>query len=64
MSAVLCGKRSFFEDIDSSAPSPASASPPVNKKLRFSFYSPPRTPIDQLKALFPDMDNQVVFFIF
>ncbi|KAL2458775.1 Ubiquitin system component Cue protein [Forsythia ovata] len=68
MSAVVCGKRSFFEDIDSSAPSPASASPPVYKKLRCSLstspgrfsYSPPLTPADQLKALFPDMDTQLL----
>ncbi|CAI9753621.1 unnamed protein product [Fraxinus pennsylvanica] len=62
MSALECGKRSFFEDIDSSASSPASvsASPPVYKKIRCSSYSPPLTPIDQLKVLFPDMDSQLL----
>ncbi|KAL2493483.1 zinc finger (C3HC4-type RING finger) family protein [Abeliophyllum distichum] len=67
-STVVCGKRSFFEDIDSSAPSPASASSPVYKKLRCSLstspgrfsYSRPLTPADQLKALFPDMDTQLL----
>ncbi|KAL2500359.1 Ubiquitin system component Cue protein [Forsythia ovata] len=70
MSAVVCGKRSFFEDIDLSfiSTSPASASPPVYKKLRRSLstspcrfsYSPPLTPANQLKALFPDMDTQLL----
>ncbi|XP_073048402.1 uncharacterized protein [Primulina eburnea] len=70
MSAIVCGKRSFFEDIDSAATSPKSASPPVYKKFRCSSvtspvrfsYSPPISPvpIDQLKALFPDMETQLI----
>ncbi|KAG8388266.1 hypothetical protein BUALT_Bualt02G0107800 [Buddleja alternifolia] len=70
MSAVVCGKRSFFEDIESAAASPASASPPVYKKFRCSSttspvrftYSPPVYPslVDQLKALFPDMGIQLL----
>ncbi|EYU24631.1 hypothetical protein MIMGU_mgv1a009334mg [Erythranthe guttata] len=70
MSAILCGKRSFFEEAESGAPSPTSASPPVYKKLRCSSsnspvrftYSPPAYsgPVDQLKALFPDMEIQLL----
>ncbi|KAL8056255.1 hypothetical protein ABFX02_04G107400 [Erythranthe guttata] len=70
MSAILCGKRSFFEEAESGAPSPTSASPPVYKKLRCSSsnspvrftYSPPTYsgPVDQLKALFPDMEIQLL----
>ncbi|KAL8497174.1 hypothetical protein ACS0TY_020746 [Phlomoides rotata] len=67
MSAIVCGKRSFFEDIDSAAPSPTSASQPVYKKFRCSSpvrfsYSPPVLfgPVDQLKALFPDMEIQLL----
>lgn len=66
MSAIVCGKRSFFEDLQS--PSPTSASPPVSKKIRCSSStSPVRFPtslIDQLRTLFPDMDNQVFSFSF
>ncbi|KAK6795527.1 hypothetical protein RDI58_008980 [Solanum bulbocastanum] len=62
MSAIVCGKRSFFEDLQS--PSPTSASPPVSKKIRCSSStSPVRFPtslIDQLRTLFPDMDNQLI----
>ncbi|MCD7449464.1 hypothetical protein HAX54_052426 [Datura stramonium] len=66
MSAIVCGKRSFFEDLQS--PSPTSASPPVSKKLRcFSSTSPvrfssapPSSFIDQLRALFPVMDSQLI----
>lgn len=67
---MVCGKRSFFEDIDAAAMSPASASPPVYKKLRCSSstspvrftYSPPvqTGPVDQLKALFPELENQLL----
>ncbi|KAL2463032.1 Ubiquitin system component Cue protein [Forsythia ovata] len=66
MSAIVCGKRSFFEEIQATS-SPDSGSPPVSKKLRCSSatspvrfsYSPPSL-IDQLKALFPDMDSQLL----
>ncbi|XP_016488902.1 uncharacterized protein LOC107808852 isoform X2 [Nicotiana tabacum] len=69
MSAIVCGKRSFFEDLQS--PSPTSASPPISKKLRCSSTSPIRLPsssppplqmavIDQLRALFPDMNSQLL----
>ncbi|KAJ8539227.1 hypothetical protein K7X08_013479 [Anisodus acutangulus] len=66
MSAIVCRKRSFFEDSES--PSPISVSPPVCKKLRFSSFStspvqfsPPSSSLfDQLKALFPDMDTQLL----
>lgn len=70
MSAIVCGKRSLFEDL-------AAASPPVSKKIRcFSSSSPARfSPpppssllLDHLAAIFPDMDKQVIldlrFFFF
>ncbi|KAI3455301.1 hypothetical protein Pfo_011964 [Paulownia fortunei] len=70
MSAIVCGKRSFFEDIDAAASSPKSASPPAYKKFRCSSstspvrftYSPPvqTSPVDQLKALFPDTEIQLL----
>ncbi|CAH2078825.1 unnamed protein product [Thlaspi arvense] len=64
MSAIVCGKRSLFEDL-------AAASPPVSKKLRcFSSssparFSPPVPPtsslfLDHLAAMFPDMDKQIL----
>ncbi|CAI9113967.1 OLC1v1037529C1 [Oldenlandia corymbosa var. corymbosa] len=65
MSAIVCGKRSFFEDLQS--PSPTSASPPVAKKIRCSaHFSPPRSVvaptffIDQLRAAFPEMENELI----
>ncbi|KAL0354816.1 UNVERIFIED_CONTAM: hypothetical protein Sradi_3928500 [Sesamum radiatum] len=70
MSAIVCGKRSFFDDIESAAASPTSASPPAYKKFRCSSstspvrftYSPPvqASPVDRLKALFPDMEIQLL----
>lgn len=69
MSAIVCGKRSFFEDMDTAMSSPTSASAPAYKKFRCSSstspvrftYSPPvqTSPVDQLKALFPDMEIKV-----
>lgn len=64
MSAIVCGKRSFFEDLQS--PSPTSPSTPVSKKLRWSStftrrFSPPppeAASIDHLRLLFPDVDSQ------
>ncbi|KAJ6408085.1 hypothetical protein OIU84_011399 [Salix udensis] len=80
MSAIVCGKRSFFEELTVS-------SPPVSKRIRCSSsspvrFSPPRsntlasnpasfnffsssassssTSIEQLAAIFPDMDNQLL----
>ncbi|KAF8389130.1 hypothetical protein HHK36_025816 [Tetracentron sinense] len=65
MSAIVCGKRSFFEDLQT---------PPVSKRIRCSStspirFSPPRPAtaapsplsahlIDHLRAIFPDMDDQ------
>ncbi|KAI3759629.1 hypothetical protein L6452_07578 [Arctium lappa] len=63
MSAIVCGKRSFFEELPTS---PASVSPPVSKKLRCSSSSSPvrRSPvsalIDQLRAVFPNTDKQLL----
>uniref|UniRef100_A0A5B7AIT8 CUE domain-containing protein n=2 Tax=Davidia involucrata TaxID=16924 RepID=A0A5B7AIT8_DAVIN len=66
MSAIVCGKRSFFEDLPTS---PTSASPPVSKKLRcssstspvrYSPFSHSPTPIDRLRLIFPDMDTQLL----
>ncbi|GLT75015.1 hypothetical protein SLA2020_467720 [Shorea laevis] len=62
MSAAVCGsKRSFFEEI----PSPQSAS--VSKKLRRCSPSSPSSicfstpsPLDQLRAVFPHMDSQLL----
>ncbi|XP_042051884.1 uncharacterized protein LOC121797204 [Salvia splendens] len=69
MSAVVCGKRSFFDD-DAAASSPASASPPAYKKfrcssstspIRFTFSPPVQTSsVDQLKALFPELEVQLL----
>ncbi len=67
MSAIVCGKRSFFEDLPTS---PTSASPPVTKKLRYSSstspvrfspfsHSPPAL-VEQLRAVFPGMDKQLL----
>ncbi|GJX74180.1 UBA-like protein [Tanacetum coccineum] len=60
MSAIVCGKRSFFEDLDTAYPN--SASPPVSKKLRCFSTSPvrfsPPSLLDKLRALFPNMDNK------
>ncbi|KAF9679764.1 hypothetical protein SADUNF_Sadunf06G0048800 [Salix dunnii] len=80
MSAIVCGKRSFFEELTVS-------SPPVSKRIRCSSsspvrFSPPRSNtlasnpapinffsssasfssslIEQLAAIFPDMDNQLL----
>ncbi|GMP45829.1 hypothetical protein CsSME_00014207 [Camellia sinensis var. sinensis] len=65
MSAIVCGKRTFFEDIPSLPQS--SSSPLVSKRLRcssstspvhFSSFSNSPSLLDQLRARFPDMDNQ------
>ncbi|KDP30252.1 hypothetical protein JCGZ_17034 [Jatropha curcas] len=75
MSAIVCGKRSFFEEL-------TVTSPPVNKRIRCSSsspvrFSPPRSTnavsvsspasyqsssllIEKLIALFPDMDKQII----
>lgn len=65
MSAIVCGKRSFFEDLDTAYTN--SASPPVAKKLRCFSTSPvrfspnsPSSVFDKLRALFPNMDRQLL----
>ncbi|KAI3671519.1 hypothetical protein L1987_87257 [Smallanthus sonchifolius] len=68
MSATVCGKRSFFEELSTSL---ASASLPVSKKLRCSSTSPVRISpfhnsppasvlFDQLRAVFPNIDKQLL----
>ncbi|KAK7389513.1 hypothetical protein VNO78_24622 [Psophocarpus tetragonolobus] len=56
MSAAVCGsKRSFFEDLP--------PSPPLSKRLRCSsspIRFPPPSLIDQLRSLFPHMDDLVL----
>ncbi|XP_021899248.1 uncharacterized protein LOC110815665 [Carica papaya] len=71
MSAIVCGKRSLFEEL--------TASPPVSKRIRCSSsspvrFSPPRSIsafsppspsqssflVDQLIAIFPDMDKELL----
>ncbi|XP_077237926.1 uncharacterized protein LOC143879433 [Tasmannia lanceolata] len=65
MSAIVCGKRSLFEELHTP--------PPVSKRLRCLSgsgtspirFSPPRpisssNPLSHLVALFPDMDNQLL----
>ncbi|XP_039043152.1 uncharacterized protein LOC120182220 [Hibiscus syriacus] len=61
MSAIVSGKRSFFEEL--------SASPPVSKRIRcssrfVSSFSPSSPPplflIDQLIPMFPEMDKQIL----
>ncbi|KAK9677222.1 hypothetical protein RND81_11G129100 [Saponaria officinalis] len=70
MSAIVCGKRAFFEDL----PDYSSSSPiPVSKRhrcasstspVRFSLSPPPPPPLsrnrlfDKLRELFPSMDDQ------
>ena len=62
MSAAVCGsKRSFFEDLP--------PSPPLSKRLRCSSSTSPirfsaPSLLDQLRAIFPNMDNQVVLALF
>ncbi|XP_011648696.1 uncharacterized protein LOC101217268 isoform X1 [Cucumis sativus] len=74
MSAIVCGKRSLFEDLPT---------PPVSKRIRCSSsspvrFSPPRSSnhsvspfpqtsssqsaylVDYLRAIFPDMDKQLL----
>ncbi|XP_010492235.1 PREDICTED: uncharacterized protein LOC104769667 [Camelina sativa] len=63
MSAIVCGKRSLFEDLAA-----AAASPPVSKKLRCfsssspSRFSPPSSSLllDHLASIFYDMDKQIL----
>ncbi|KAI3803480.1 hypothetical protein L1987_31632 [Smallanthus sonchifolius] len=67
MSAIVCGKRSFFEDIQTSS---NSASPPASKKLRCftstspvrfsSFSNPPPSLVDKLRSIFPAMDKKLL----
>ncbi|KAJ4831056.1 hypothetical protein Tsubulata_001797 [Turnera subulata] len=75
MSAIVCGKRSFFEELTVNSPpkrircsssSPVRFSPPRSTQapsFPSSFNlssSPPSHLLDQLASLFPDMDKQVL----
>ncbi|PWA57504.1 UBA-like protein [Artemisia annua] len=54
MSAMVCGKRSYFEELEGS---------PVTKKHRCSSSSPVKmtsSPLDRLLELFPNLDNQLL----
>lgn len=66
MSAIVCGKRSFFDDIPAS---PMSASSPASKRMRRSsstspvrFSVSPSQPslFDQVRARFPNTDTQII----
>lgn len=67
MSAIVCGKRSFFEDLQTS-PNSSSPTAPASKKLRCftSTTSPVRfsssTPslFDKLRSVFPNMDRKIL----
>ncbi|CAN6449811.1 unnamed protein product [Victoria cruziana] len=65
MSAIVCGKRSIFEELHTT--------PPASKRLRCSGstspirFSPTRvvlsavdSPLSQLRQIFPDMDEQLL----
>ncbi|XP_076944859.1 uncharacterized protein LOC143615674 [Bidens hawaiensis] len=56
MSAVVCGKRSFFDE------SSSSTSPVAKKQHRCSSSSPVRLSplVDQLRVVFPNMDKQLL----
>ncbi|KAL5974263.1 hypothetical protein ACLOJK_030927 [Asimina triloba] len=68
MSAIVCGKRSLFEDIHSppqSVPSKRLRCSPSASPLRLSpprllDTSPTTSAIDRLRSLFPDMDRQLL----
>ncbi|KAL5730165.1 hypothetical protein ACHQM5_003023 [Ranunculus cassubicifolius] len=73
MSAILCGKRTFFEDqLPSSSPplsskrfrcsSPIRLSPPRNYNpfAQSSLLNSEVTPINRLRALFPEMDEKLL----
>nr|XP_043623922.1 uncharacterized protein LOC122595595 [Erigeron canadensis] len=74
MSAIVCGKRSFFEDNNnniSTSPNSASSQPPSKKLRCFSSTSPvrfssfvtsPPSPslIDKLLSVFPNMDKKLL----
>lgn len=62
MAAIIYRKRSLFEDLQS--PPPISASSPVSNKLRSSCFSTYSILFDQLRALFPEIHTQVLFFSF
>lgn len=66
MSAIVCGKRSFFDDIPAS---PMSVSSPASKRIRRSsstspvrFLVSPSQPslFDQVRARFPNTDSQII----
>ncbi|XP_076888787.1 uncharacterized protein LOC143539335 [Bidens hawaiensis] len=56
MSAIVCGKRSFFDE------SSSSTSPVAKKQHRCSSSSPVRLSplVDQLRVVFPNMDKQLL----
>ncbi|KAJ8753151.1 hypothetical protein K2173_017719 [Erythroxylum novogranatense] len=72
MSAIVCGKRSFFEELSVTSPpvvskrircsssSPVHFSPPRHHASSFSVSPSSSDLIERLVALFPDMDKQVL----
>ncbi|OWM71770.1 uncharacterized protein LOC116195824 [Punica granatum] len=71
MSAILCGKRSIFEELSAAAApskrircssSPVRFSPPTQPFFDHSSSSPSRSAllIDQLFSIFPNMDKQLL----
>ncbi|KAI4344169.1 hypothetical protein L6164_011429 [Bauhinia variegata] len=72
MSAIVCGKRSsIFEDLSTTSPpvskrircsssSPVRFSPPATASGSSNIPSPQLILVDQLRAIYPDMDKQLL----
>lgn len=62
MSAVVCGKRSFFEEVNSTTPVSKKLRCSSSSPVRFSQFSPPppsrSSLLDKLREAFPRMDLQ------
>ncbi|KNA07560.1 hypothetical protein SOVF_170670 [Spinacia oleracea] len=65
MSAIVCGKRSYFEEQTSITPVSKKHRCSSSSPIRFSPYSPPSPPprsslVDKLREAFPLMDHQLL----
>ncbi|XP_021736691.1 uncharacterized protein LOC110703229 [Chenopodium quinoa] len=65
MSAIVCGKRSFFEEQTSTTPVSKKLRCSSSSPVRFSPFSPPSPPprsslLDKLREAFPRMDHQTL----